>query len=112
MDDFVLMYMCFTGFLITSGLAMIVTYSLSYPWWRDWLGRLVIIYASAEIGMSAILLAAVVFRINPTWFRAAWFALQIIIGLVFCAQTAAIVRLRRGRRRRREQSGLTPPSGA
>lgn len=111
MDDFVTMYLCFTGFLIVSGLIMIVTYSLSYPWWRDWLGRLVIIYASAEIAMSAMLCSAVVFRVNPTWFRAAWFALQLVIGLVFCAQTAAIVRLRRGRRQR-EQQRLTPPSGA
>lgn len=111
MDDFVVLYLCFTGFLITAGLTMIVTYSLSYPWWKDWLGRLVIIYASAEIAMSAILGSAVVFRINPTWFRAAWFALQLIIGLVFCAQTAAIVRLRRGRRQR-EQRGPTPRPGA
>lgn len=109
MDDFILMYLCLTSFLIVSGLTMIMTYSLSYPWWRNWLGRLVIIYASAEIAMSAILCSAVVFRINPTWFRAAWFALQIIIGLVFCSQTAAIVRLRRGRRRRERKESRPEP---
>lgn len=100
MTEFILMYLCFTGFLVTAGLTMIVTYSLSYPWWRDWLGRLVVIYASAEIGMSAILCLAVVWHINPAWFRGVWFALQAIVGLTFCAQTAAIVRLRRGRGQR------------
>lgn len=102
MNEFVQMYLGFTAFLVTSGLTMIVTYSLSYPWWRDWLGRLVIIYASAEIGMSAILCLAVVFHINPVWFRGVWFALQAVVGLTFCAQTVAIVRLRTGRRRREQ----------
>lgn len=97
MNDFVLLYLCFTGFLITSGLVMIVAYSLSYPWWRSWLGRLVIIYASAEIGMSAILCSAVVWHINPVWFRDLWLGLQAVVGLTFCAQTAIVVRLRRRR---------------
>lgn len=110
-SQFVLLYLCFTGFLVASGLIMIVTYSLNYPWWRSWLGRIVIIYASAEIGMSAILCLAVVWHANPAWFRGVWFALQAIVGGTFCAQTAVIVRLRRGRRQQ-EQQGLTPPPGA
>ena len=96
-NDFILMYLCFSGYLITSGLAMIVTYSISYPWWRSWLGRNVIIYASAEIGMSAILCLAVVWHINPAWFRGVWFALQVTVGSTFCVQTATIIRLRRRR---------------
>lgn len=100
MSEFNLVYLCFTGFLVTAGLAMIATYSLSYPWWREWLGRIVIIYASAEIAMSAILCLAVVFHIGPAWFRTVWFALQTVVGCTFCAQTAVIIRLRRQRRQR------------
>lgn len=104
MSEFDLMYLSFTGFLVTSGLVMILTYSLNYPWWKSWLGRIVIIYASAEIAMSVILCLAVVFRIGPFWFRGVWFALQAIVGSTFCAQTAVIVRLRRGRRQQEQQS--------
>lgn len=111
MNEFELTYLCFTGFLVASGLIMIVTYSLNYPWWRSWLGRIVIIYASAEIAMSAILCSAVVFHIGPAWFRGVWFALQTIVGVTFCAQTAVIVRLRRGRKQQ-EQQGLAPRPGA
>lgn len=99
-STFALMYLCFTGFLVTSGLTMIVTYSVNYPWWRSWLGRIVIIYASAEIAMSVILCTAVVFHINPAWFRSLWLTLQALIGVTFCGQTAVIVRLRRNRKRR------------
>lgn len=102
-SHFITLYLCFTGFLVASGLVMIVTYSLNYPWWRSWLGRIVIIYASAEIGMSAILCLAVVWQTNPVWFRGVWFALQSIVGITFCAQTAVIVRLRRGRRQQEQQ---------
>lgn len=110
-NQFILLYLCFTGFLVTSGLTMIMTYSLSYPWWRDWLGRVVIIYASAEIGMSVILCLAVVWHVNPAWFRGVWFGLQAVVGLTFCVQTAEIVRLRR-RRRRQKPQGLAPEPGA
>lgn len=110
-NQFILMYLCFTGFLVVSGLIMILTYSLSYPWWQSWLGRNVIVYASAEIGMSVILCLAVVWHVNPAWFRGIWFGLQATVGLTFCIQTATIVRLRRSRRRQ-EQRGLTPEPGA
>lgn len=96
-NQFIAMYLCFTGFLVTSGLTMIATYTLSYPWWRSWLGRIVIIYASAEIGMSVILCLAVVWHTNPAWFRGVWFALQGTVGATFCVQTATIVKLRRRR---------------
>jgi len=107
-NQFITLYLCFTGYLVTSGLTMIVTYTVSYPWWKEWLGRLVIIYASAEIGMSAILCQAVVFHSNPSWFRGVWFALQTLVGSTFVAQTAIIVRLRRGRRRRGRDTHGTP----
>lgn len=105
-NEFTLMYLCFTGYLVTAGLTMVVTYSLNYPWWRSGLGRLVVIYASAEIAMSVILCLAVVFRINPAWFRAAWFALQAVVGSTFCVQTAVIIRLRRNRLRQGLRTGL------
>ncbi|QDN64457.1 hypothetical protein [Streptomyces sp. S1D4-14] len=99
-NSFITLYLCFTGYLVTSGLTMIVAYSLSYPWWRSGLGRVVVLYASAEILMSVILCLAVVWHINPAWFRALWFGLQAVVGTTFCVQTAVIVRLRRGRRQR------------
>ena len=105
-NNFLVMYEAFTAFLVVSGLTMIITYSLTYPWWRSWLGRLVIIYASAEIAMSAILCSSIVFRYGPEYFRGLWFALQTVIGLTFCAQTATIVRLRR------ERGKKTPETGA
>lgn len=111
MSEFNLMYLCFTGYLVASGLTMIATYSFSYPWWRYGLGRIVIIYASAEIAMSAILCLAVVWHISPVWFRGVWFGLQAVVGTTFCVQTAEIVRLRR-RRRQRERQGLHPETDA
>lgn len=111
MNEFETLYLCFTGFLVTAGLTMIVTYSANYPWWKSWLGRIVIIYASAEIAMSVILCLAVVFHIGPVWFRGVWFALQALVGSTFCVQTAVIVRLRQSRKQQ-EQQGFTPQPGA
>jgi hypothetical protein len=99
------MYEGFTTFVVVSGLTMIITYSLSYPWWRSGLGRMMITYASAEIAMSAILCSSIVFRYGPEWFRGLWFGLQAIVGLTFCAQTTAIIRLRRARGRAERTAG-------
>ena len=107
MTEFSLLYLVFTAFLVTAGLTMITTYTLTYPWWRSGLGRMMVLYASAEITMSAILCLAVVFHVTPVWFRALWFTLQVAVGCTFCVQTAVIVRLYR--RRRRERS---PGKGA
>lgn len=106
MNEFEAMYLGFASFIVVSGLAMIVTYSLSYPWWRNGLGRLVVTYASAEILMSAILCCAVVFHVNPVWFRAVWFGLQAVVGTTFCVQTTLIVRLYRKRRRESRTPGI------
>lgn len=100
MSDFQIMYLCFGGFVVTAGLVMVVTYSLTNPWWTSHLGRMMIVYAVAEIAMSTLLLAAVVWQFSPHWFRLAWFFLQAVVGSTFWYQTAVIVRLSRERRAR------------
>jgi hypothetical protein len=91
----------FTGsYIILAGLAMIVVYSITNPWWRNHYGRMLITYAVAEILMSALLMAAVIAHMNPWWFRYTWSGLQVVVGSVLCYQTAAIIRLHR----KREQS--------
>jgi hypothetical protein len=96
-NSFQILYLCFGGFVIVSGLVMIGTYTLSYRWWRDLVGRMMVTYAGAEIVMSFLLLLAVVFQVGPHWFRALWFILQGIVGGCFCFQTWTILRLRHRR---------------
>lgn len=95
MKTFEIEYTVFGLFLITAGLAMIVTYTLTNPWWRSHLGRMMVTYAAAEVIMSSLLFATVVFHMHPTWFRNFWFALQVIVGGTFWYQTFTIVRLHR-----------------
>lgn len=97
MNAFRIAYLVFGSFICVSGAAMIVTYSRSYPWWRDSMGRMMVVYAGAEILMSGMLTITVVAQTGPHWFRAVWFALQILVGSCFCYQTLAIIRLKRGR---------------
>lgn len=100
MSDFEILYMIFGSFVTAAGVIMIGTYSVSYPWWKDHLGRMMITYAAAEVFMSLILLVTVVGHVSPLWFRAVWFGLQTVVGGTFCFQTVTIIRLRRRRRER------------
>lgn len=93
MSPFEILYLVFGGHLIMAGLIMITVYSLTNPWWTTHIGRMMITYAAAEILMSVLLMAAVVGHFNPHWFRAAWFALQTVVGSTFWFQTYVIVRL-------------------
>lgn len=105
MHTFEVLYLIFGSFITLSGVMMIVTYSLTNPWWRTHLGRMMITYAAAEVIMSTLLLSAVVWNFSPAWFRAAWFVLQVVVGGTFCFQTVTIIKLHRQRRaREREQS--------
>jgi len=97
MVPFEIMYLIFGGHLVLSGVSMVVAYSLSYPWWREHLGRMLVTYAVAEILMSVLLLVTVVGHVSPHWFRAVWFALQVIVSGTFWFQFATIIRLRRQR---------------
>lgn len=97
MTGFQIEYLCFGGSLTLSGLVMIVTYTVSFPWWKDLLGRMMIVYASAEVAMSTLLMSTVVFRFGPEWFRPIWFALQTILTGCFVFQTWIIIKLRRAR---------------
>lgn len=97
MDGFRIVYLCFGSFVCLAGLSMILIYSLSYPWWRDTVGRMMVTYASAEILMSLILLLAVVAHMSPHWFRNLWLLLQAIVGACFVYQSWTILRLRRNR---------------
>lgn len=97
MDAFRIAYLIFGTFICVSGVVMITTYSLSFPWWRDPLGRMLVIYAGAEVLMSGMLTVTVVAQTGPHWFRAVWFVLQIIVGSCFCYQTSTIARTRRDR---------------
>lgn len=84
-----------------AGLTMITTYTATNPWWRTHIGRMMVIYASAEIGMSMILMLAVADHVGPRWFGPVWlpwFALQVIVGGCFVYQTIVIIRLYRLRR--------------
>lgn len=105
MSGFEIMYLVFGGHLILAGLVMVVTYSLTNPWWTTHLGRMLITYAVAEILMSVLLMAAVVWHFNPYWFRSAWFALQVVVGGTFWFQTATIIRLHRQRTRTERTNG-------
>lgn len=97
MHAFEIEYSIFGGFVMLAGLAMIITYSVTNPWWSNWLGRMMIAYASAEVAMSGVLMFTVVFHVAPHWFRAVWFALQSVVGLTLAFQTYTIIRLHRQR---------------
>lgn len=98
MSDFEILYLVFGGGVILSGIAMLVTYTASFPWWRDLVGRMMVTYAAVELCMSALLMSTVVFHVGPHWFRGVWFGLQALLTFTFAFQTWTIVKLRRQRR--------------
>lgn len=93
MHAFEIEYSIFGGFVILSGLVMVVIYSLTNPWWRTHVGRMMITYALAEVAMSSLLMFTVVFHWAPHWFRAIWFGLQTVVGCTFWFQTLVIIKL-------------------
>lgn len=103
MSSFETAYLIFGSFIISAGLIMVITYSLTNPWWSAHLGRMMVTYALAEVLMSALLMAAVVGHVNPTWFRGVWFALQTVVGCTFWFQTLVIIKLHREKRRMRRE---------
>lgn len=104
MTSFQWEYLIFGSYVILSGVAMIVSYSLTNPWWRSHLGRMMITYALAEIGMSTILMITVELRVNPVWFRTVWFVLQTMVGTALTYQTYVIFKVAREvRQQRREE---------
>jgi len=97
-------YLFFGSFIILSGIMMIVTYTLTNPWWRTHLGRMMITYAVAEILMSTLLMVTVVAHFSPLWFRGVWFALQVTVGCTFVFQTVTILKLHRAKRTREQET--------
>ena len=95
MNSTEIVYLASGGFTATAGSVMLIVYSLSTSWWRSHTGRMLVSYAVAETGMSAIFAAAVALHINPLWFRVVWVGLQVTVGLVLWYQTAMIVVLNR-----------------
>jgi hypothetical protein len=104
MHAFEWMYLGFGSFITLSGITMVVTYSVTNPWWRSHLGRMMITYAVAEILMSTLLMVSVVAHFSPLWFRGVWFALQVTVGVTFCFQTSTILRLHRAKRERESET--------
>jgi hypothetical protein len=97
-ESFEIEYICFTAWVVLTAVGMVITYTVSYPWWRSLLGRLVVAYALADSAMATLLCVAVVTRTGPSWFRWAWFGLQAVLGTTFLVQALAIGRLREERR--------------
>lgn len=97
LSPFQVEYLVFGGALVLSGLLMIFTYSVSYPWWKDLVGRMMVAYAASEILMASMLAVTVVWQTGPGWFRPAWFTLQSLIAVCFLYQTRTIRRLKRER---------------
>lgn len=109
MISFETTYLIFGTFVISAGIIMITVYSLTNPWWRGHLGRMMITYATAEVIMSALLMSAVVWHVSPHWFRGAWFILQTVVGATFWFQTFMILTLYRQKRRaERSRRELVP----
>lgn len=103
MSTFEILYLIFGTFVVSAGAIMILTYSLTNPWWGNHLGRMMVAYAGAEVVMSLILLVTVVGHISPEWFRVVWFGLQTLVGCTFWFQTVTIIRLHRQRRAQRRE---------
>ena len=95
MDAFRIFYLIFGSAICITGTMMILTYSRSFPWWKDPIGRMMIVYAGAEVLMSALLTITVVTQISPHWFRLAWFILQVVLSGCFVYQTLTIKQLKR-----------------
>lgn len=102
--SFETLYLIFGLYITCAGLLMIITYSLTNPWWKSHLGRMMITYAVAEVLMSLLLLIAVVWHVSPYWFRAVWFTLQAVVGSTFVFQTVVLITLHRARQREQEEA--------
>jgi hypothetical protein len=87
------------AFVALAGIAMMVTYTLTNPWWNNHTGRMLMTYAVAETGMAAIFALAIMGHLNPIGFRWVWVTLQATVGVVLCYQTAMILRIHRRARR-------------
>jgi hypothetical protein len=98
------LYLVSGFFTSLAGFTMILVYSLTNPWWRTLVGRMLITYAVAETGMSLIFALAIGFQINPLIFRYLWVGLQASVGCMLWLQTSMIIVLAVRRRRRRRQS--------
>lgn len=98
MTRFEVLYLIFGSYISSAGIIMVLSYSLTNPWWRSHVGRMLVTYAAAEVLMSVLLLVTVVGHVTPEWFRAVWFTLQVVVGSTFWFQTAMIIRLHRQRR--------------
>lgn len=94
-----LLYLISGSFTSAAAFFMIVIYSLTNPWWTNHVGRMLITYAVAEMGMSMIFALAIGFHINPVLFRYLWVGLQAVVGCVLWGQTWIIFTLWRRRRR-------------
>jgi hypothetical protein len=92
-SGFELAYLIFGSFLISAGVIMVTTYTITNPWWRSHLGRMMIVYAMAEILMSTLLMVSIVGHVAPHWFRGVWFVLQTTVGCTFWYQTFTIIKL-------------------
>ena len=103
MTHFQIEYLIFGSFVISAGVIMVLVYSLTNPWWRNHVGRMLVTYAVAEILMSTLLMVTIVWQWSPHWFRLAWFTLQVIVGCTFWFQTILIIRLHHRVKRRQEQ---------
>ncbi len=95
MDLFRVIYLVFGSTICVTGTFMILTYTRAFPWWRDPVGRMMIVYAGAEVLMSALLTITVVTQSGPHWFRAVWFILQGVLSACFVYQTLTIRKLKR-----------------
>lgn len=100
--DVELMYLFSGIFTSLAAFLMIVIYTLTNPWWTNHVGRMLITYAVAEMGMSLIFALAIGFHINPVVFRYLWVSLQFTVGCVLWVQTWMIFVL--WQRKRRQQA--------
>lgn len=99
-----LLYLISGSFTSAAGFCMVLVYSLTNPWWKTAVGRMLITYAVAETGMSLIFALAIGFHINPLIFRYLWVGLQALVGCMLWLQTSMIVVLALRRRRQARQS--------
>ncbi len=103
MDAFRVAYLIFGSAICITGAMMILTYTRSFPWWKDPVGRMMIVYAGAEVIMSALLTITVVTQTGPHWFRLVWFILQVVLSGCFVYQTLTIKKLRRDQEAQRTE---------
>lgn len=94
-----LLYLISGSFTSAAAFFMILVYSLTNPWWTNHVGRMLITYAVAELGMSLIFALAIGFHVNPVLFRYLWVGLQAVVGGTLWLQTWMIFLLWRRKRK-------------